>query len=141
MLEIRLNGANAGGKFAKVSSQDYESVKRHSWYYREGYALTKVRGKEIRMHRFVMNVTDPNLIVDHKDRDRLNNTRENLRVVSLLENANNRVDNVFIECFGESKTISEWSRDERCVVGYDVLRGRLRRGVPAWAAILAPKEC
>lgn len=141
MLEIRLNGANAGGKFAKVSTQDYESVKRHSWYYREGYALTKIHGKEIRMHRFVMNVTDPNLIVDHKDRDRLNNTRENLRVVTLLQNANNRTDNVFIECFGESKTISEWSRDERCVVSYDVLRGRLRRGVPAWAAILAPKEC
>lgn len=140
MLEIKLNGINGVGKYAIVSPEDYPLVARHSWYYREGYALAKINSKEIRMHRYIMDVHDPDLIVDHKDRNRLNNTRENLRIINYLENANNRNDNVFIECFGESKTIAEWSRDPRCLVSYDVLRARIRKGVEIWAAILAPNE-
>jgi hypothetical protein len=138
MLEIKLNGINGAGKYAIVSPEDYPMVARHSWYYREGYALAKIGSKEIRMHRYIMDVHDPDLIVDHKDRNRLNNTRENLRVFNYIENANNRSDNVFIECFGESKTIADWCRDSRCLVGYDVLRGRIYKGVEPWAAILAP---
>jgi len=138
MLEIKLNGINGAGKYAIVSPEDYPMVARHSWYYREGYALAKIGSKEIRMHRYIMDVHDPDLIVDHKDRNRLNNTRENLRVFNYIQNANNRSDNVFIECFGESKTIADWCRDSRCLVGYDVLRGRIYKGVEPWAAILAP---
>lgn len=140
MLEIKLNGVNGAGKYAIVSPEDYPAVARHSWYYKEGYALAKINSKEVRMHRYIMDVKDPDLIVDHKDRNRLNNTRENLRVIDYLQNANNRTDNVFIECFGESKTIAEWSRDSRCVVGYDVLRSRINKGVEIWAAILAASE-
>lgn len=140
MLEIKLNGINGAGKYAIVSPEDYPAVARHSWYYREGYALAKINSKEVRMHRYIMDVQDPDLIVDHKDRNRLNNTRENLRVIDYLQNANNRTDNVFIKCFGESKTIAEWSRDSRCVVGYDVLRSRINKGVEIWAAILAAVE-
>jgi len=140
MLEIKLNGVNAAGKFAKVSNSDYEMVMRHSWYYRDGYALAKISGREVRMHRYILDVRDPMMIVDHIDHNRLNNTRENLRIVTYLQNANNREDNVFLECFGEKKTISEWSRDERCLVSYDVLRGRLNRGIAPWASILAPQE-
>ena len=140
MLQIKLNGVNGAGKYAFVSPEDYPNVMRHSWYYRNGYALSKINNKETRMHRFIMDVTDPDLIVDHKDRNRLNNTRENLRVINYIENANNRTDNVFIECFGESKTIADWSRDPRCVVSYDSLRARIRKGIEPWAAILAPSE-
>lgn len=140
MLEIKLNGINGAGKYALVSPEDYPMVARHSWYYREGYALAKIDSKEIRMHRYIMDVHDPDLIVDHKDRNRLNNTRENLRIFNYIQNANNRSDNVFIECFGESKTIAEWSRDCRCLVNYDVIRSRIYKGVEPWAAILAPVE-
>lgn len=140
MLQIKLNGINGAGKYALVSPEDYPRLVRHSWYYREGYALAKIDSHEIRMHRYIMDVHDPDLIVDHKDRNRLNNTRGNLRVINYLENANNRTDNVFIDCFGEKKTIAEWSRDERCVVSYDALRARIRKGIEPWAAILAPGE-
>jgi hypothetical protein len=106
MLEIKLNGLNGIGKYAIVSPEDYPMVARHSWYYREGYALAKIDSKEIRMHRYIMDVHDPDLI----------------------------------ECFGESKTIADWSRDPRCEVNYDVLRSRIYKGVEPWAAILAPVE-
>ena len=116
MLEIKLNGINAAGKFAKVSTADYEMIVRHKWYYRDGYALTKIRGREVRMHRYILDVRDPSMIVDHIDHDRLNNTRENLRIVTYLENANNREDNVFLECFGESKTIAPESYSEYGII-------------------------
>lgn len=127
-------------RFATVSPEDYPLVARYSWYYRDGYALAKINKKEIRMHRLIMGTTDPDIVVDHINRDRLDNRRENLRELTALENANNRVDNHEVSCFGEAKTIAEWSRDERCLVSYEILRGRLRRGCEVWAAILAPHE-
>lgn len=32
------------------------------------------------------------------------------------------------ECFGEIKKLPEWAKDERCVVGYNTLKDRLRIG-------------
>ena len=140
MLEIKLNGILGAGKFAKVDPEDYNLVARHSWYYREGYALAKINKKEVRMHRYILQITDPQMVVDHINRDRLDNRRENLRPYTLIENANNRSNNVYVEAFGEEKTIADWSRDERCSVSYDVLRRRIYDGIPAWAAILAPVD-
>ena len=140
MLEIRLNGVIGAGKFAKVDNKDYELVARHSWYYRDGYALTKINNKEVRMHRYILQITDPEIIVDHVNRNRLDNRRENLRPYTQIQNANNRSDNVRVEAFGEEKTIAEWARDERCSVSYNVLRKRIYDGFPVWASILAPQD-
>lgn len=133
-----LGGFIGAGKYAQVDPEDLPRLSKHSWYYRDGYALAKIDGRDVRMHRLVMNVTDPLKIVDHKNRDRLDNRKKNLRVFTPRENSNNRETNVFIECFGEEKTIAEWARDERCVVNYNVLQKRLQDGVAPWAAILAP---
>jgi len=140
MLEIKLNGVAGAGKFAKVDHEDYNMLIRHSWYYKEGYALAKINNKEVRMHRYILQINDPLIIVDHINRNRLDNRRKNLRPFTFVENANNRSDNVFIEAFGEEKTIADWSRDERCSVSYDVLRRRIYEGIPSWAAILAPMD-
>ncbi len=140
MLEIKLNGILGAGRFAKVDTDDYNLVTRHSWHYRDGYAIAKINNKEVRMHRFILQITDPETVVDHINRNRLDNRRENLRPYSLIENANNRVDNVFVDAFGEKKTIAQWSRDDRCCIPYDYLRRRIYDGIPAWAAILAPLD-
>jgi hypothetical protein len=137
-IQVKLVGIRGAGCYALVSPADYPRVARHSWYYKEGYAVAKINRREVRMHRFILGTMDPDVVVDHKDRNRLNNTRENLREFTLLQNANNRCDNVQFTCFGETKTIAEWSRDSRCLVSYQVLRSRILNGVPAWAAILAP---
>lgn len=135
-MQIKLNGVVGAGKYAIVDPDDYPRLMRHSWYFREGYALSKINNKETRMHRLIMNESNPDIVIDHKNRNRLDNRKSNLRTYTLVENANNREDNVFIECFGESKTIAEWSRDDRCLVSYAVLRSRIYRGIEPWAAIL-----
>ncbi len=42
------------------------------------------------LHRFLMGVTDPKVIVDHRDRNPLNNKRSNLRFASASQNSANQ---------------------------------------------------
>lgn len=80
-------------RFATVSDQDYHLVADKTWFLsNKGYAIssTHVEGHIVNfyMHRVIAGV-DGDQIVDHRDRDRLNNTRENLRVCDhTLNNGN-----------------------------------------------------
>jgi len=135
-IQVPLGGIKGTSKFAKVHPHDYELVIRHSWYYRDGYAVSKIRGKEVRMHRFVLNETNPDHLVDHINRDRLDNRRENLRIYTPKQNANNRSTSRHITAFGERKTIAEWADDPRCGCPYNVLRKRLDKEIWPEIAIL-----
>lgn len=79
------------GETALVDADDYERLSKLKWYAVSSrdckYAKT---GKNGRMHRIILNVTDPKLIVDHINGDGLDNRKTNLRVVSNLENIKNR---------------------------------------------------
>jgi hypothetical protein len=54
------------------------------------YATTLINGKRYRMHRLLLGVTDPSVQVDHRDRNGLNNQRDNLRVCTNSQNQHNR---------------------------------------------------
>jgi hypothetical protein len=45
-----------------------------------------------------------------------------------------------VRAFGEEKPVAEWARDQRCTVSADVVRARLRKGVPPERAITLPKR-
>lgn len=45
--------------------------------------------RKTRLHRFVMRLTDPQLVVDHINGDTLDNRKENLRVITKAENNKN----------------------------------------------------
>lgn len=139
-MELWLSGINGAGRYAIVDPEDYVRLNRHKWYYRNTYAVAVIDGKSVRMHRYVMGVEDPTVVVDHINRNRLDNRTENLRALTPVENANNRVDNVFIEAFGETQTIAEWSRDPRCSVSYSILQKRIYAGIQPELAIIACKD-
>jgi hypothetical protein len=82
------------GKFATIDAEDYvRVVSCGKWYYSRGYAITRQRvdGKQVTvfLHRFIMNAQKGE-ILDHKDGDGLNNTRQNLRFCTHDENMRNR---------------------------------------------------
>jgi len=86
------------GYVALVSDEDFECVNAHKWYAEvDSHTVYASRsssrrlGKRtmIKMHRFIMGVTDPTIEVDHKNHDGLNNQRENLRVCFRSQNMSN----------------------------------------------------
>jgi hypothetical protein len=90
------------GKFAQVDDEDYEYLNQWKWcadtsdqkvfyakriHYIEG-GKGKIRRK-ISMHRLIMKVEKPNILIDHKDHDGLNNQKYNLRVATYSQNSMN----------------------------------------------------
>jgi hypothetical protein len=77
----------------------------------------------------------------HKDLrlDRIDNSLgycpENCRWVTAEESANNRTNSRWVWAFGEKKTISQWSRDSRCIYKYSTLHKRISCGIPPEQAI------
>ena len=60
---------------------------------------------------------------------------DNCRWVTPSTNKRNMSTNRRITAFGETKCMSSWAQDRRCVVSYTTLRSRLRRGWGAEKAI------
>ena len=94
----------AGKYFAMVDDEDYDYLMQFKWYLhknnniKEGthYARTKIRNAEtgkksnILMHRMIMKLSDVSILIDHKDREGLNNQKLNLRIATFLENSRNK---------------------------------------------------
>lgn len=63
--------------------------------------------------------------------DRIDNNKgyspDNCHFVTRKVNNNNKRNNRRFTAFGETKNISQWVDDPRCVVNYDILRSRLIR--------------
>lgn len=85
------------GRSAVVDEADYVSVARFTWYaLRSGrvtYAARAENGAHVLMHRQILGlhgVSRP--LIDHIDRDGLNNRRRNLRRANPAINALNRGD-------------------------------------------------
>lgn len=63
------------------------------WVSTRGYWVTRVRGSVYKVHRVVLSLATEDRVdklVDHIDRDKLNNSLDNLRWVSPSENIRNR---------------------------------------------------
>lgn len=91
MKIIKLKGKTT--KIAKVDDDDFEYLSQYSWYDNKGYAIRitsrKAGKKVIKMHREILKLRDSKIIVDHVDRNRLNNQKSNLRTCTHAENIQN----------------------------------------------------
>jgi hypothetical protein len=85
---------------ALVDDEDYERLNQFKWYaywdkdiksyyaVRNDYSNGKQKG--FRMHRFIMNIDDSKIFVDHKNHLTLDNQKENLRICNNGQNQHNR---------------------------------------------------
>ena len=70
-----------------------KAVSEHYWKFKEKkkYIISSGRNDGlIRLHRFVLGLTDENVIVDHINRNTLDCRRENLRIVTDQQNSMNK---------------------------------------------------
>lgn len=74
-----------------MSDRDYTSLTKHNWYIgRAGYAATKLPGNVyIELHNLIFKAPK-GFEVDHKNQNKLDNRRCNLRVCTKAQNRQNR---------------------------------------------------
>lgn len=86
------------GYVALVDDKDYERVSAFKWYasVKDHRRVVAISGKRVNgrtkhtvMHRFLLGVTDPKILVDHKNGNTLDNTRANLRPCTSAQNSKN----------------------------------------------------
>ncbi len=91
------------GRVALIDEEDFEKLKDYKWHARKTgnnwyagrsvalkLANGKMTSKTISLHRVILDLTDPNLIIDHANGNGLDNRRSNLRIVSKQQNSTNR---------------------------------------------------
>lgn len=84
MREIPIINSN---KVALVDDEDYARCSRFNWYFHGGRVFT--RRPNITLARMVTN-DHISPIIDHKDRDGLNNQKNNLRSATYQQNSQNQ---------------------------------------------------
>ncbi len=100
------------GKFALVDDEDYEMLMQWKWQYATGYATRRVWPKvRLLMHRVIMNA-QPGEQIDHKNLNRLDNQRSNLRFATYAQNMYNRRKNNSTYS-SRYKGVSWYSRDKK----------------------------
>lgn len=117
------------GFYASVDEADLDMLSQYKWHVltrQNGtqYAATNVkvdgRYHGVRMHRMILN-PPPDVVVDHRDGNGLNNVRANLRECSQSENMRNR------RAYGRSKYLG---------VAYDASSGKLK----PWTATIGHRR-
>lgn len=128
------------GKVAICDAKDYDLIKNKSWTYGNGYAYytnNKVTPRQtVKMHQLL----NPNWkMTDHKDRNKLNNRRNNFRRCNSKQNNRNRskrsgTSSIYkgvrwdksrdkwlagIEVLGKSKTLGRFISERDAAMAYD----------------------
>lgn len=93
--QIIINSPKYGQKICLVDDEDFEMVSKYRWNIcfdkNRFYALYSDRNTTIRMHQLILGIKPHKLgrtksWVDHIDHNGLNNTRDNIRICSPMQN-------------------------------------------------------
>jgi hypothetical protein len=82
------------GKYTIIDDEDFDYLNKYKWHFStNGYAESKktIKGKrnQLRMARLILNPSD-DMVVDHINRNKLDNRRCNLRIVTQFQNSQNK---------------------------------------------------
>jgi hypothetical protein len=85
----------SNNEIAMVDDDEYEEISKYKWNLsNSGYAVRSYREngktKTMLMHRQIM-CPPENMLVDHIDRNKLNNQKDNLRIASYKDNSHNTI--------------------------------------------------
>ena len=88
---VMMYASNTGVPFY-IDKEDLDKVSKYTWMENhKGYIVRTAN--YLALHRYLMDEVDATLVIDHKDRDKKNNRKNNLRVVTQQENTVNRSTN------------------------------------------------
>jgi hypothetical protein len=127
MREIPLGKS---GKVALVDDADFDRVKMFNWQQKKGatgknfYAYrtsSKLEraagaGTRIAMHNFIMGEPPAGTTWDHRDRDGLNNQRENLRPATPSQQCRNRPTAGEVGYRGVERSATRWKATFRAII-------------------------
>lgn len=94
-----------------IDLEDFNKVKDICWCASNGYLIGNNNGRNIRLHRLIMNCPD-NMEVDHINHNTMDNRKSNLRIVTRSQNnmnhglRNNNNSGITGVCW--NKTTKEW---------------------------------
>jgi len=74
--------------FATIDSEDFNMLNKYKWWFDNGYAVSQINKRSIRMHRLIVDAQN-GLDVDHENRIKLDNRKYNLRICTHTENLRN----------------------------------------------------
>ena len=92
---VKLSNRNNHGKIVYECNCDYDKIKNYCWRSdNDNYIIsydTKLNNySTIWMHRIILNLNDKNLEVDHKNHNKNDNRKINLRVLTHAQNGKNQ---------------------------------------------------
>jgi hypothetical protein len=71
--------------YTLVDDEDYEMLNKYRWSCSRRHPRTRADGKWLSMHRLIMGLENGDKkLIDHRDRNPLNNQKENLRICPSL---------------------------------------------------------
>lgn len=73
----------------KIDEEDLPLILKYKWFYHLGYFYTRTENKIIALHSLIFHRKNNNNVVDHINRDKLDNRKNNLREVSRSINSTN----------------------------------------------------
>lgn len=89
MKQIKINNKDNQTLYTIVDDIDYYLLSKYRWYLKpRGYVAAYIKDKEYLIHRFIMN-PNKGLYIDHKNHNKLDNRRSNLRICTQSENMGN----------------------------------------------------
>lgn len=89
-------------KFVRLDLEDWWKIRDYKWHLNKGsskkyrstdYVRGKINGKRVYLHRFIMDVSNKNIEIDHMNGDGLDCRKENLRVATHGQNQGNKGPN------------------------------------------------